>query len=126
MASRKGEQIGVGEAIEDKEQLIQGQEQPKQRCVIGVCPNLKTRYQLSKKAKKRVSMISTLRNVSGFDPISYPQTLKQNVAPSIYGREGLPSRETMNSLIDPYLSMIGVYGMGGVGKNILVREVHRK
>uniref|UniRef100_A0A2C9VJ07 AAA+ ATPase domain-containing protein n=1 Tax=Manihot esculenta TaxID=3983 RepID=A0A2C9VJ07_MANES len=139
-ATRKGEEIyesvnkwliDAGKAIEEAEECIQGEEQAKKRCFVGLCPDLKTRYQLSKKAEKKALAIHELANEGDLDSISFRPPLQQIVAPSVYAREGLNSRElflekVMDALLDPDLNMIGVYGLGGVGKTTLAKQVHRK
>ncbi|KAF2306657.1 hypothetical protein GH714_020173 [Hevea brasiliensis] len=126
MTSASG--LSVREKLFEAEQLIQAKEQAKERCFIGLCPNLKTRYHLSKKAEKKASLIDKLRNQGGLEPICHTQPPKQKVAPSVYDREELPSRvsilkEIMDSLRDPDLNMIGVYGMGGVELRRIQAEV---
>ncbi|XP_021602179.1 uncharacterized protein LOC110607389 isoform X1 [Manihot esculenta] len=139
-ATRKGEEIyervnkwliDAGKAIEEAEECIQGEEQAKKRCFVGLCPDLKTRYQLSKKAEKKALAIHELASEGDLDSISFRPPLQQIVAPSVYAREGLNSRElflekVMDALLDPDLNMIGVYGLGGVGKTTLAKQVHRK
>ncbi|KAG8650646.1 hypothetical protein MANES_07G062324v8 [Manihot esculenta] len=139
-ATRKGEEIyervnkwlnDAGKAIEEAEECIKGEEQAKKRCFVGLCPDLKTRYQLSKKTEKKTLAIHELANKGDHNPISFRPPLQQIVAPSVYAREGLNSRmlfleKVMDALLDPDLNMIGVYGLGGVGKTTLAKQVHRK
>ncbi|XP_022766684.1 probable disease resistance protein At4g27220 [Durio zibethinus] len=95
------------------------------------CPNWNCRYRLGKKIAKKTPGIAKLVESSKFDPnrIGHRATLP-NFLPS---KDFVPSESSTSVLnqiwealkIDS-VNMIGVLGMGGVGKTTLVKEVGKK
>ncbi|KAF2318292.1 hypothetical protein GH714_004620 [Hevea brasiliensis] len=140
-ATRRGDEIyanvknwltSVDEAIREADDLVD-EEQARESCFLGLIPNLKKRYKLSKKVEKKAQTVAELGEKCKFDVdrIACRPPLWQIVPPSVYNNEELHSRisileKVMNALRDPAFNMIGVYGLGGVGKTTLAKEVRRK
>ncbi|XP_004300901.1 PREDICTED: disease resistance protein At4g27190-like [Fragaria vesca subsp. vesca] len=99
------------------------------KCLIGFCPNIKLRHHLSRKSTKLVLEVAELyEKKKNFDNIAY-------VAPPevvcIQDYEAFDSRTStakavINELRNSNTFMIGVYGIGGVGKTTLVKEVYNQ
>ncbi|KAL6201154.1 hypothetical protein ACLB2K_024869 [Fragaria x ananassa] len=95
-------------------------------CLHGFCPNLLLRHHLSRKSTKLVLDVDELlEKRNNFANIAY-------VAPPevmcIRNYEAIDSRTStatavINELRNSNTYMIGVYGIGGVGKTTLVKEV---
>ncbi|XP_044482275.1 putative disease resistance protein At1g63350 isoform X2 [Mangifera indica] len=116
--------------IQEKEQFIQ-EKANNPRCFKGLCSNFITHYKQSRKAfKLKRDDIDPLLQQE-LDPISY-----QTNPPEIWLRssENYLAFESRNSMVnnvwhalkDDNVYMIGVYGMGGLGKTTLVQEAGRK
>ncbi|XP_058072688.1 probable disease resistance protein At4g27220 [Magnolia sinica] len=95
------------------------------------CFNLRSRYCIGKEAKKKMDDVCKLQTEVTSINVSYPPP-----PPTI---ESLPARgfmplestefsmnQVMDALKDDSINMIGVYGMGGVGKTTLMKQVARK
>ncbi|TXG65716.1 hypothetical protein EZV62_006991 [Acer yangbiense] len=115
---RKGEEIehdvekwliSVNKIVDEAGGFLGDEEKSKKQCFKGLCPNLKKSYQLSRKAVKVEKM--WLTSVKGYEAFeSRISTLK----------------DILIALSSPDVKMIGVYGLGGVGKTTLVKEVARQ
>ncbi|KAK7257093.1 hypothetical protein RIF29_30819 [Crotalaria pallida] len=98
-------------------------------CSRNSFPNLWTRHQLSRKASKMTKEITDMMTErNNFNKISYHPTLSLAIPPFARGYNALDSRasilsEILNALKDPNIYKIGLYGMGGVGKSTLVKEL---
>jgi hypothetical protein len=132
-ARRSGEEIEdtvlswlntVDNTVVDANELIDSELHAKARKL----PHLFTRHQLSRKMTKMIQTISELVAQGNFDAISYRAPCQVTISPFGRGYEALDSRtsmlnEIMLALKDPNFFIIGVYGMGGVGKTTLVKEL---
>lgn len=93
---------------------------------------MKTHYQLSKRAYKRGLDVKKITEEGTFDTISYRVPI-QGTGNTISnkGCEAFESRRSisegvMEALKDENISTIGDYGMGGMGKTMLVKEVAKQ
>ncbi|XP_022635608.1 uncharacterized protein LOC106758543 isoform X2 [Vigna radiata var. radiata] len=123
----------LDEKIEKYEQFINDEYHSKTRCSIGFFPNnLSLRYRLGRNATKMVEEMEAeeLWNKK-FDEVSYRVLPSINAALTNTSYESFASREKtinvcMQALEDSTINMIGLYGVGGVGKTTLVKEVAKK
>ncbi|XP_031276449.1 probable disease resistance protein At4g27220 [Pistacia vera] len=140
-AKRKGEEIeddvekwlvNVNKIVDKAEKFIEDEEKAKKnRCFKGLCPNLKSRYQLSKKAVREAKVVIGLQEKGKFGRVSYCTVAEAIWLTADKGYEAFESRmaslkKIVNALSRPDIYMIGVYGMGGIGKTMLVKEVARQ
>ncbi|KAG5555903.1 hypothetical protein RHGRI_006526 [Rhododendron griersonianum] len=111
--------------IQDKAKVMEG-------CLNGWCPNLKLRYSLSRKAVKKTKEVVDLKA----DGVWYTQSSYSPPLPcleTITNRDfmGFESRrlimeEIIKALKHDEINLIGVCGMGGVGKTTMVNEVAQR
>ncbi|MBA0630912.1 hypothetical protein Godav_002962 [Gossypium davidsonii] len=103
------------------------------KCFSGICPDFKSRYQLSKKAENEADTIAKLLDQNkGFTRVSHRPTLEGiGIIRPVTEYEAFGSRSSAfngikGALEDDNVNIIGVYGMGGVGKTTLVKEIARE
>lgn len=130
-AKRNGEEIEdtvrdwfsrVRAALEQAQAFLNEED----RARVG-CLDVYSRYTKSLRAKDLVELLKEISKET-FDRVSYRCALKCNVSPAAREYVALESRtamlnDIMKALEDAKVDIVGVYGMAGVGKTALVREL---
>ncbi|KAK1582139.1 hypothetical protein Q3G72_012181 [Acer saccharum] len=106
-------------------------EQANIQCFKGFsCPNLMKRYQRSKKAAKKLKDVLVLEQEAApfLREVAYPTIPEQTTLQPSKGYVAFESRKSIlkdiiDALRDPDVNIVGIYGMGGIGKTALAREV---
>ncbi|XP_028118501.1 probable disease resistance protein At4g27220 [Camellia sinensis] len=112
--------------IKDKAQVQKG-------CFNGWCPNLKLRCSLGRKAVKKTQELALLHSEgSNYIQSSYnPPPPSIEPIPTTTGFQGFDSRilvmnEIIEALKDDGIHLIGICGMGGIGKTTMAKEVAKR
>ncbi|CAL8997652.1 unnamed protein product [Prunus brigantina] len=119
----------ANKAIADAAQLTDEVAASK-NCISGMCPDLRWRYNLGKKAMKEKEAVNKLLEKGDFQTISvqvpHPIEIESTMSTGEFQAFGSTRKamdQVMTALKDDKVTVIGVYGMGGVGKTTMVKQV---
>ncbi|KAI3739065.1 hypothetical protein L2E82_29441 [Cichorium intybus] len=116
---------------EESTRFLEYEVQENKGILNGRFPNIKKRYILSKKAKKKTEKVATLKAEALINKISYPAPPLAVGDRSAGDFRNFESRmPTINQLMqllkDDTRQIISICGMGGSGKTTMVNEVARR
>ncbi|KAI9196678.1 hypothetical protein LWI28_026023 [Acer negundo] len=120
--------IAVEEFIHEALVVTEENELLSNRCRKGWCSNLKKRYRFSRKAERMLEVVIELLAEGRFTKVSY-RTIQEE--PWLQSKNNYMVFESRMSTLDNILStlcstdvnIIGVYGIAGIGKTSLVKQV---
>ncbi|KAF3660628.1 hypothetical protein FXO38_10247 [Capsicum annuum] len=123
----------VDTTIADAEGVMQGRAKVERGCFYGWCPNLKSRYTLSRRAKKiEQAMIDLHTKGKDYAAFCYPappaveiEAIHSSSDEEIDSRK-LKEDEVMEALRNERVNIVGICGMGGVGKTTMVEKIRRR
>eukprot|EP00262_Sarcandra_glabra_P001973 TRINITY_DN1216_c0_g1_i11.p1 TRINITY_DN1216_c0_g1~~TRINITY_DN1216_c0_g1_i11.p1 ORF type:complete len:386 (-),score=47.71 TRINITY_DN1216_c0_g1_i11:1985-3142(-) len=117
--------------IEGKVRRLDDEVNENKRCFSGWCPSLSSRYRIGKEAKKIMLDLDALQNEGKFSVVADPAPLP--------GIESIPTgdfvdfestksamKQVIDALKDENINIVGVCGLGGVGKTTLMKQVGKQ
>ncbi|KAI7993128.1 Disease resistance protein [Camellia lanceoleosa] len=117
----------------EAETIIKDTAKVQKGCFNGWCPNLKLRYSLGRKAVKKTQELALLHaEGSNYIQSSYnPPPPSIEPIPTTTEFQGFDSRilvmnEIIEALKDDGIHLIGICGMGGMGKTTMAKEVAKR
>nr|POE99972.1 putative disease resistance protein [Quercus suber] len=121
----------VEEITVKAQKFFEEEAQAKLKCCNGHCFNLKTRYQLGRRAHKLELAIKDIKDKGTFKTVGYRVPIPGGTTISTKGYEDFESRKlifdgVMKALTDDNIRAIGVCGMGGLGKTMLVGKIAKQ
>ncbi|KAF7844551.1 putative disease resistance protein [Senna tora] len=123
--------LGKVEALRNEVQVIlqKGAEETQRKCLGGCCPkNCRASYKLSKKVMEKLGEVRELTSKGHFDVVA------QNFAQVLFDEMPLEKTVGLESAFDELcacfendkVGIIGLYGMGGVGKTTLLKKFNNE
>ncbi|KAG7940941.1 hypothetical protein I3843_16G012300 [Carya illinoinensis] len=125
-------QTNAGKKIEEVDKFLREDVKANRMCLNGWCPNLKLCYSLGKKAQKNTRVIDELlkegeKYVTPYNktPLLEVRSLSTELFKDFESRQST-IRNVLEALKNEKINIIGLCGIGGIGKTEMAKEIARR